>query len=78
MTELSFQPPPLSQADEALINVYQQTGLTVDQLAYTAEFDRLCAQLGRNHTQDEKREIYRRLLTLRKQGRLPRSYAESA
>jgi hypothetical protein len=35
MTQVSFEPPKLTAADEALIDAYLTTGLTVDELAYT-------------------------------------------
>lgn len=77
MTQVSFEPPKLTAADEALIDAYLTTGLTVDELAYTDAFDSMCERLGRSDGNADKHEVYKRLLTLRKLGRLPRAYTRS-
>jgi hypothetical protein len=59
----------LDPHDELLVSVYRRLGRTLDDLPYTPEFDRLCAELARS---DEPRAVLHRLLTLRKAGKLPR------
>ncbi|HEX8341640.1 MAG TPA: hypothetical protein VF624_12080 [Tepidisphaeraceae bacterium] len=70
--------PPLSSADQRLIDAYSRIGRSVDELAYTPDFDRLCEDLGVGESLGAKREVFLRLLTLRKLGRLPRRYAASS
>ena len=63
---------PLSGEDQELVNAYVRIGKPLDQLAYTKEFDELVKMLNRPNTEDQKWLVYRRLLQLRKTGRLPR------
>lgn len=58
-------------ADAALIAAYEAAGRTLDDLPYTAEFERIyeAAGAGQNRT---RREVFRRLHNLRKAGKLPR------
>lgn len=71
-TDFRWDSPPLSPDDQALVEAYVQTGRALDDLAYTPEFDALVSRLGKANTMEEKHAIYRRLLYLRKRGRLPR------
>ena len=64
--------PPLSADDERLIEAYKVSGRPVDDLAYTEQFEQMIRLLGVPDSQFERHVIYRRLLTLRKMGRLPR------
>jgi len=63
--------PALSPEDERLIDAYRRTGRPADDLPYTEEFDQMCRELGTDD-QAAKHEVFRRLMRLRKQGRLPR------
>ena len=67
----------LPKADEDLISAYREVGRTVDDLAYTAEFDRLVELYRRAGYPGEKYEVFRRLLVLRKSGLLPRLFRPS-
>jgi hypothetical protein len=78
---MSFEQPEifseqfeLSEADKALLRAYEQTGRSVDQLAYTAEFEKLYQSLQEDGFDWEKQEVFRRLLVLRKAGLLPRLF----
>jgi hypothetical protein len=51
---------------------YERIGRPVDDLAYTEEFDRLYKSLEAVRESRSKAEVFRRLLNLRKSGRLPR------
>ena len=64
--------PPLDAADRRLADAYLATGKQLDDLPYTDDFDKLCVRLGVELTNDARHQVYRRLLTLRKMGRLPR------
>lgn len=77
MTQIDFQLPPLSSDDQILVDAYQSVGMSVDELAYSEEFEKLAHSLGRDGSLPEKQELYRRLLDLRKRGRLPRRYTAS-
>ena len=70
--DFSWEAPPLSSEDERLVNAYVQTGRSLDELAYTPQFEELVRSLGRSMTRDDLHAAYKRLLTLRKMGRLPR------
>jgi len=62
----------LSDFDWALMREYERIGRPVDDLAYTEEFDRLYKSLEAVRESRSKAEVFRRLLNLRKSGRLPR------
>ncbi len=77
-TSFSWDPPPLDKKDEELVRAYQKIGRPVDDLPYTEEFNHLVEIAGADRSSDEdKRSIFKRLLTLRKQGRLPRVTSSS-
>ncbi|MFN0011415.1 MAG: hypothetical protein ACKVS8_07205 [Phycisphaerales bacterium] len=67
-----FKAEELSAQDKRLLEEYERVGRSVDDLAYTAEFDALCDQLKAMGDSRSKAELFRRLLTFRKAGRLPR------
>jgi hypothetical protein len=46
-------------------------GKPVDQLPYTEDFDKLVKLLGARDSDEERYNIFQRLLLLRKRGRLP-------
>lgn len=64
--------PPLPAEDQVLVDIYSEIGVPVDQLPYSASIDQLVQRLGRPESDEEKRLVYQRLLSLRKRGRLPR------
>lgn len=71
--EFVWSPPPLSPEDQRLIDAYTRLGRAVDDLAYTPEFEELCRGVIDGEVNDTKRHhIFKRLLGLRKTGRLPR------
>jgi hypothetical protein len=63
---------PLTDLDRYAIELYLREGLSVDQLAYTDEFERIYTDLQKRGETRERRDIYRLLLRLRKVGQLPR------
>jgi hypothetical protein len=67
-----FDPAPLSEHDQRLIDLYLRSGRAVDELAYTDEFDVIFGELQAAGDPRTKAEVFRRLLNLRKAGRLPR------
>jgi hypothetical protein len=73
MEQLFQKAPPLPLEDQALIDAYVEAGRSLDDLPYTPEFDRLVQTLNDNGDQRSKQELMRRLLNLRKAGRLPRT-----
>lgn len=79
LEEFKWTPEPLDQQDQAIVEAYLKIGVPLDSLAYTKEFKRLVKAAGLNENNDaELGRVYRRLLTLRKQARLPRSYSSSS
>lgn len=63
---------PGEELDASLLSEYERLGRTLDDLAYTPEFDELVARArGRGDTRTE-RQILHRLMNLRKAARLPR------
>lgn len=70
--EYDWEVPPLDTHDQRLVDAYSEVGRPLDDLPYTDDFDRLCESLGRNATNEDRHRIYKRLLSLRKSGRLPR------
>jgi hypothetical protein len=70
--EIDWEAPPLTPEDERLVDAYIRSGLALDELAYTQAFEDLVKSMGRAPTLDELHWAYKRLLNLRKRGRLPR------
>lgn len=76
--DLEWAVPPLSSDDQTLVDAYKEAGRILDDLPYTDEFDRLyLLYYGDDKTEETPRKIrmhqlWKRLLNLRKQGRLPR------
>ncbi len=60
-----------SDTDSELIRAYEAAGRTLDDLPYTAEFDAIYAAVS-SDTAGHERNVFHRLHTLRKSGRLPR------
>ena len=78
-TGFNWDPPPLDSADQQLVSAYTRVGVPVDELPYTEEFEEIVSQVSpTNQNEDEKHRIFKRLLTLRKQGRLPRVTSPSS
>lgn len=69
-----FDNKPLSDQDQKLILLYAREGLSVDLLAYTSEFETIYEEFCKlfNLKDYPKSKVFRRLLTLRKSGSLPR------
>lgn len=68
----------LSDEDRTLIRLYADVARSVDELAYTPEFEELFNRYRETGYQGEKHEVFRRLLLLRKSGLLPRLFRASA
>ena len=66
--------PPLSAEDEKLVEAYVHAGRPLDDLPYTREFEALCRAIEVPVKRESMHAVFKRLLTLRKQGRLPRAY----
>lgn len=64
----------LEQSDRDLIQAYRTVNRSVDDLAYTGDFDHLYDLFRQAGNQGEKHEVFRRLLILRKSGLLPRLF----
>jgi hypothetical protein len=64
--------PALSAEDDALVKAYERSERTLDDLPYTHEFDQIYDAVEGSQKGKTKAEIFRRLHTLRKAGRLPR------
>lgn len=63
---------PLDDVDACLADAYERVGRPLDDLAYTADFDRMLELAGWKADLADKHEAFRRLMNLRKRGRLPR------
>ena len=70
----------LTQSDKDLIQAYRQVNRSVDDLAYTSDFEKLHELYSQAGHHTEKHDVFRRLLLLRKSGLLPRLFrrAESS
>src|SRR5579862_2691589 len=69
----SWAAPPLAPEDEKLVAAYEKIGKPLDLLPFTDDFEKLMNELEQEATDEKKAEIFRRLLNLRKAGRLPRA-----
>lgn len=72
LQEGPFEPRDPTPFDDLLIELYLREGRPVDELAYTDSFDRIHSGLQQLGDKRTKAEVFRRLLNLRKSGRLPR------
>jgi len=63
----------LTSEELILVEVYQRSGRSVDDLPYTDEFEQICKELKASDP-IEKHQLFRKLLSLRKQGLLPNVY----
>jgi len=70
--KFSWEAPPLTPEDERLVGAYVKLGRSLDDLPYTEQFNSLVAMVGLKDTEDNKHSVFKRLLRLRKTGRLPR------
>jgi hypothetical protein len=68
----------LSEEDRTLMRLYGDIGRSVDELAYTDDFDLLYQRYLDAGYSARKHEVFRRLLTLRKAGLLPRLFKHTA
>lgn len=67
----------LSKSDGDLIRAYRAVGRTVDDLAYTDDFDRLYELYTQGGNAADKHQVFKRLLILRKSGLLPRLFRQT-
>ena len=67
-----------SKTDEDLINAYRAVNRTVDDLAYTDDFERMYKIYQSAGHQESRHEVFRQLLLLRKSGLLPRLFRPAA
>lgn len=58
--------------DSLLMKLYVETGLPLDYLAYTQEFEDLFSKFVTSNPTWTRKDVFRRILSLRKQGKLPR------
>lgn len=66
-----FPTPDADEVDRLIASAYERTGRTLDDLPYTEEFEQLWSSLAKA-TNSGRRELFHRLHTMRKAGRLPR------
>lgn len=59
-------------SDALLMKLYVEAGLPLDYLAYTEDFESLFENFSNTHPGWNRRDVFRRILSLRKQGKLPR------
>ena len=70
--EFDWSPPPLAPEDARLLDAYASVGRSVDDLAYTEDFEGICHAVIDGPIDNSRRHyLFKRLLTLRKQGLLP-------
>ena len=72
MSDFFRESQNLSPQDQNLLELYSKTGCAIDSLPYTSEFEELVGKLRATGDIRSRSEILRRLMTLRKAGKLPR------
>lgn len=77
MSDFTWESPALSPEEQKLVDAYVGLGRSVDDLAYSEEFEKLCDRLYGDHSRETMRVAFLQLLRLRKQARLPRPSAVS-
>ena len=73
MSEFFRESPELNEQDQSLLRAYAEVGCSVDSLPYTSEFEDLVGRIRARGDTRSKNEVLKRLMTLRKAGKLPRS-----
>ncbi|QNN24682.1 hypothetical protein HED60_21195 [Planctomycetales bacterium ZRK34] len=73
-----WQFPRLDPEDEALIDAYKAMRVPVDDLPHTPAITELVKRLDKPETDQSKHLVFKRLLRLRKMGRLPRLMESSS
>jgi hypothetical protein len=70
--------PMLAPEDQKIVDAYREVGKPLDQLPYSKSFKELIRFMGEEPTDEKMFLVFQRLITLRKQGRLPmlRQFAE--
>lgn len=64
--------PRLDSADQRLVDAYTTIGRPVDDLPYTEDFEKLRRLMEMEDSNEARHFLFKRLLRLRKMGRLPR------
>jgi len=72
-SSFSWAAPALSDEDQRLVEAYRKAGKPLDWLAYSKEFEELARDVLGNPMEEDKAQLFRRLLNLRKRARLPRT-----
>jgi hypothetical protein len=70
--KMNWDAPPLAAEDERIVDAYVHLGRQLDELAYTEDFEKLVKALDLKDDMESRHWLFKRLLTLRKMGRLPR------
>lgn len=70
--KFDWSAPPLDPADQRLVEAYVSVGRSLDDIPYTEDFEKLRRLAALEDTNEAKHLLFRRLLRLRKMGRLPR------
>ncbi len=66
-----------NEDDLRLIHEYIRVGVPVDHLAYTEHFEKLYSGLVDKAEVPSRKDVFRRLLNLRKRGKIPRLFKQS-
>jgi hypothetical protein len=71
-----IRPERMSEEDEFLRTLYRESSVSLDQLAYTEDFENIfhkfAGRFGRSDSDEARHEVLHRLFKLRKSGHLPR------
>jgi hypothetical protein len=71
-SQFEWEAPPLDSRDGELVDAYVAVGRSLDDLPYTEDFERIRRMVHSEDSDDARHMLFRRLLRLRKMGRLPR------
>lgn len=69
--QFAWEAPPLDAQDRRLVDAYLSVGRPLDRLPYTDDFEKLMALVHADSSNEARRQVFSRLLRLRKMGRLP-------
>jgi hypothetical protein len=71
--QFTWAAQPLAVDEQKLVAAYEKIGKPLDLLPYTDDFDHLLRDLDIESTDESRREVFHRLLNLRKKALLPRT-----